>query len=102
MSGGVSEAEEAGGATAFGGECVDGVAGGIVTARVIDMAAAAAERSAGDAVDNFDDQRRMHPNIGVQATGWAPGTVADAADEFAGCCSGLQRDANAIDCDAEM
>jgi hypothetical protein len=39
----VSEAEEASGAATFGGECVDGVAGGIVAAGVIDVAAAATE-----------------------------------------------------------
>lgn len=98
----MTESEEACGASAFGGECIYGVTGRVVSAGVIDMSATASERASGGEVKDFDDQRRVDSDGGMEAAGGAPGAVANSGDEFSGGAALLQGDADAIDGEAEV
>ena len=85
-SGRVADAEEARKAAAFGLEGVDREGLVVAAAGVHHVVLAAAETALHPAVDEVEDERRVHADRRVQRRGRLPGAVAHAGDELADAC----------------
>ena len=82
-SGRVTEAEKAFKAATFGLKRVDGKDLVVASARVHDVVLAAAETAFHPAVDDIEDERRVHADRWVQCRGRLPRSIAHACDELA-------------------
>jgi len=91
FSGRVTEAEKAFKAATFGLKRVDGKDLVVASARVHNMVLATAEAAFHPAVDDIEDERRVHADGRVQCRGRLPRSVAHTCDEPADRPRRLQR-----------